>query len=86
MKELTDRESQIQADLCRREEELMQKVNDAENRLARQRQSLDDDVQMKQKQFSELRAQLEEQHLEVARKLQQVEVGLSKFLLKDKLF
>jgi predicted nucleic acid-binding Zn-ribbon protein len=64
----------------------MQKVNDAENRLARQRQSLDDDVQMKQKQFSELRAQLEEQHLEVARKLQQVEVGLSKFLLKDKLF
>jgi hypothetical protein len=55
----------------------MQKVNDAENRLARQRQSFDDDVQMKQKQSSELRAQLEEQRLEVAHKLQQVEVGLS---------
>lgn len=74
-KKLTDRESQIQADACRREEEIMGKLKDAEERLARQRQHLDDDLQVKEKQLSELATQLQEQRSEVALKLQQVEVG-----------
>jgi recombinational DNA repair ATPase RecF len=49
--------------------------------LARQRQNLDDDLQVKEKQLSELATQLQEQRSEVARKLQQVEVG-HKLLLK----
>jgi hypothetical protein len=77
LKELTERESRIQADICRREEEITQKLNDAEDRLARQRQSLDDDLQIKQKELSELTTQLQEQRLEAAHKLRQVEVGLS---------
>lgn len=73
-KELTGRESQIQADACRREEEITRKLKDAEDRLAGQKQ-LDDDLQVKEKQLSELATQLQEQHSEVALKLQQVEVG-----------
>jgi hypothetical protein len=67
-KKLLGRESQMQADIHRQEEELTQKLKDAEDRLARQQQSLECDLQMKQK-------QVQEQHLQVAHKLQQVEVS-----------
>lgn len=67
-KKLLVRESQIKADVCHQEEELTQKFKDAEDRLARWKQSLEDELQMKQK-------QLQEQHLQVANKLQQVEVS-----------
>ena len=67
-KKLLVRESQIKADVCRQEEEFTQKLKDAEDRLARWKQSLEDELQMKQK-------QLQEQHLQVANKLQQVEVS-----------
>jgi hypothetical protein len=67
-KKLLIRESQLKADVCRQEEEVTQKLKDDEDRLARWKQSLEDDLQMKQK-------QLQEQHLQVAHKLQQVEVS-----------
>jgi len=67
-KKLLIRESQLKADVCRQDEEIAQKLKDAEDQLARWKQSLEDDLQMKQK-------QLQEQHLEVAHKLQQVEVS-----------
>jgi hypothetical protein len=67
-KKLLIRESQLKADVCRQEEEITQKIKDAEDRLARWKHSTEDDLQMKQK-------QLQGQHLQVAHKLQQVEVS-----------
>lgn len=67
-KKLLIRESQLKADVCRKEEEVTQKLKDGEDRLAKWKQSLEDELQMKQ-------TQLQEQHLQVAHKLQQVEVS-----------
>lgn len=50
--------------------------------MARQRQTVDNDLQIKEKQLSELATQLQEQRSEVALKLQQVEVGPRGYWLK----
>ena len=67
-KKLLSMESQLKADVCRQEEEITQKLKDGEDRLARWKQSLEDDLQTKQK-------LLQEQQLQVAHKLQQVQVS-----------
>jgi len=67
-KKLLIRESQLKAEVCRKEEEVTQKLKDGEDRLAKWKQSLEDDLQMKQK-------HLQEEHLKVAHTLQQVEVS-----------
>ena len=75
-KKLLIRESQLKVDVCRKEEEVTQKLKDGEDRLAEWKQSLEDDLQMKQK-------QLQEQHLQVAHKLQQVEVSHRPLFLRN---
>jgi flagellar motor protein MotB len=86
LEELTERESRIQADICRREEEITRKLNESEDRLATQRQSLDNDLEIKQKELSELTTQLQEQRLEVAHKLRQAEVGLCVSIKTQEMF
>ncbi|KAJ9592859.1 hypothetical protein L9F63_015437, partial [Diploptera punctata] len=72
-KELVEREARIQADLNSQEEVISLKVKEAENKIAKQRQSLDNEVKKKRQELSVLAAQLQEQHVQMTRKMRKME-------------